>query len=94
MHNRDERSQVEAAQRDPAQFAALYDGHFYRVYAYVVRRVENRTLAEDLTAQVFHEALANLAHSSGAVSSSPWVIFHLPISDSACGQTSKGCMCV
>jgi RNA polymerase sigma-70 factor (ECF subfamily) len=48
------------AQRDPAHFAALYDGHFYRVYAYVVRRVENRTLAEDLTAQVFHEALANL----------------------------------
>ncbi len=60
MHAPDERTLVEAAQRDPAQFAALYDGHFYRVYAYVVRRVQNRAVAEDLTSQVFHEALANL----------------------------------
>jgi len=56
----DERNEVEAAQRDPALFAGLYDEHFYRVYAYVARRVHDRHLAEDLTAQVFHEALANL----------------------------------
>lgn len=61
MYAPDERDLVEAAQRDPAQFSALYDSHFFRVYAYIVRRVENRTAAEDLTAQVFHEALANLA---------------------------------
>ena len=60
MHAPDERTLVEAAQRDPARFAVLYDGHFYRVYAFIVRRVENRAAAEDLTAQVFHEALANL----------------------------------
>ena len=35
----DDRLQVEAAQRDPSRFADLYTQNFYRVYAYVVRRV-------------------------------------------------------
>ena len=56
----DERLLVEAAQRDPACFGDLYELHFERVYAYVVRRVENRAEAEDLTAEVFHQALANV----------------------------------
>jgi RNA polymerase sigma-70 factor, ECF subfamily len=56
----DERGLVEAAQRDPADFAALYEVHFERVYLFIVRRVGNRDLAEDLTADVFHRALANL----------------------------------
>lgn len=60
MTDADEQGLIEAAQRDPARFGELYDRHFHRIYAYVVRRVENRTVAEDLTAQVFHEALANL----------------------------------
>jgi RNA polymerase sigma-70 factor (ECF subfamily) len=55
-----ERLQVVAAQKDPRRFAELYDEHFARVYAYVARRVGNRTEAEDLTAEVFHHALANL----------------------------------
>jgi hypothetical protein len=29
----DERTQVEAAQRDPSRFAELYEQNFYRVYA-------------------------------------------------------------
>jgi RNA polymerase sigma-70 factor, ECF subfamily len=57
----DEKAQVEAAQRDPARFADLYQQHFYRVYAYVVRRVGRRHQAEDLTADVFREALAGIA---------------------------------
>jgi RNA polymerase sigma-70 factor, ECF subfamily len=56
----DERLLIEAAQRDPARFAELYEMNFERVYAYVVRRVQNRAEAEDLTAEVFHHALANL----------------------------------
>jgi RNA polymerase sigma-70 factor, ECF subfamily len=55
-----ERLQIEAAQKDPRRFAELYDGHFARVYAYVARRVANRAEAEDVTAEVFHHALANL----------------------------------
>jgi RNA polymerase sigma-70 factor (ECF subfamily) len=56
----DERLLIEAAQRDPARFAELYQNNFERVYAYIVRRVENRAETEDLTSEVFHHALANL----------------------------------
>jgi RNA polymerase sigma-70 factor (ECF subfamily) len=56
----DERLLVEAAQKDPARFAELYENNFERVYAYVVRRVGDRTETEDLTSEVFHHALANL----------------------------------
>jgi RNA polymerase sigma-70 factor, ECF subfamily len=56
----DERLLVEAAQRDPARFAELYENNFERIYAYVVRRVGDRADTEDLTSEVFHHALANL----------------------------------
>jgi len=56
----DESLLVEAAQKDPRQFAGLYENNFHRVYAYVVRRVGDRAAAEDLTSAVFHKALANL----------------------------------
>jgi RNA polymerase sigma-70 factor, ECF subfamily len=56
----EERLLIEAAQHDPARFAELYELNFERVYAYVVRRVGNRTETEDITADVFHQALANL----------------------------------
>ena len=56
----DERLLIEAAQNDPSRFAELYEQHFHRVYAYVERRVRDRAEIQDLTAQVFHKALANL----------------------------------
>jgi RNA polymerase sigma-70 factor (ECF subfamily) len=56
----DERLLVEAAQKDTARFGDLYEINFDRVYAYVVRRIQDRTEAEDVTAEVFHQALANL----------------------------------
>jgi RNA polymerase sigma-70 factor (ECF subfamily) len=56
----DEKLLIEAAQRDPRQFAELYRMHFDRVYAYVSRRVATRSDAQDLTAEVFQQALANL----------------------------------
>jgi RNA polymerase sigma-70 factor (ECF subfamily) len=59
-HDADERRLVEAAQRDPRRFAGLYEANFPRVYAYVARRVGSREEAEDLTAEVFHQALAGL----------------------------------
>ncbi|HEV3511954.1 MAG TPA: sigma-70 family RNA polymerase sigma factor [Candidatus Sulfotelmatobacter sp.] len=56
----DERLLIEAAQKDPARFAELYEINFERVYAYIVKRVRDRAETEDLTAEVFHQALANL----------------------------------
>jgi RNA polymerase sigma-70 factor (ECF subfamily) len=51
---------IEAAQQDPRRFAELYEANFERVYAFIVRRVHDRTKSEDLTSEVFHHALANL----------------------------------
>ena len=56
----DERLLIEAAQRDRARFADVYEEYFELVYAYVARRVRDRSTAEDLTSDVFHKALANL----------------------------------
>jgi len=55
-----ERLLVEAAQADPSKFAELYELHFDKIYAFVARRLRNRDLAEDLTAEIFQKALANL----------------------------------
>jgi RNA polymerase sigma-70 factor (ECF subfamily) len=56
----DERALIEAAQADPARFIDLYERHFHRVYAYVIRRTGNRAEAEDITSEVFERALVNL----------------------------------
>ena len=58
----DERAMVEAARRDPARFGDLYEIHFELVYAYIARRVRGRDVAEDLTAEVFHKALAHIGN--------------------------------
>jgi RNA polymerase sigma-70 factor, ECF subfamily len=56
----DERLLVEAAQNDPSRFADLYEHHFDRIYAFIARRVRDRYEAQDLTSEVFHQALANI----------------------------------
>ena len=56
----EERALIEAAQKDPSRFAELYELHFERVYAYIARRVRERSVTEELTSHVFHQALANL----------------------------------
>ena len=56
-----ERLVIEAAQKDPSRFAELYESNFERVYAFIVRRVQYRHEAEELTAEVFQHALANLS---------------------------------
>jgi RNA polymerase sigma-70 factor, ECF subfamily len=53
-----ERALVEAAKQDPSRFAALYEAHFGRIYAFIASRVRDRSAAEDLTAEVFRNALA------------------------------------
>jgi RNA polymerase sigma-70 factor (ECF subfamily) len=57
---KDERLLIEAAQNDPSRFAELYENNFHRVYAFVARRVNDRDEAQDITAEVFHQALRNL----------------------------------
>ncbi len=51
---------VVRAQRDPVSFAPLYDHYFPKIYSYIFYRVQNTQLAEDLVAETFYKALANL----------------------------------
>ena len=55
-----ERELIEAAKLDRSRFGELYENNFERVYAYIARRVRDRDVAQDLTADVFHSALKNL----------------------------------
>ena len=57
----DDRLLIEAAQKDPARFVELYEANFERIYAFVSRRVHTRGDVEDITAEVFQHALANIA---------------------------------
>ena len=56
----EERLLIQAAQRDPARFADLYDIYFDRIYAYVAYRAGSREETEDLVSEVFQKALASL----------------------------------
>jgi len=71
----DERLTVEAARKDPGQFAALYEANFERVYAYVARRVKGRAEVEDLTSEVFRRALSSLhGYESRGAPFSAWLL--------------------
>jgi len=56
-----ERERIEAAKRDATAFGDLYEDNFARVYSYIIYRVRNRATAEDLTSEVFSEALAGIS---------------------------------
>jgi RNA polymerase sigma-70 factor (ECF subfamily) len=55
-----DRSLVEAAKRDPAQFDALYRRYLARVYSYAYYELGNHHAAEDATEAAFLAALSNL----------------------------------
>ena len=82
-----EQGLIEAAQRDPACFAQLYERNFERVYAFVARRVRDRDQAEDLTADVFHSALKNL--SSFEWRGVPFAAWLLRIASNAIAERGK-----
>lgn len=56
----DERTLIEAARQNRSQFAELYEQNFHRLYAFIARRSANREEAQDLTSEVFHQALASI----------------------------------
>ena len=60
MTDWDEQAQIEAAQRDPSAFGALYEHYVERIYSYVYHRVGNVHDAEDLTSRVFFRAMSHL----------------------------------
>ncbi len=60
MH--EEKGFIERAQKnDTEAFAQIYDEHFDKIYRYVFLRVRTREEAEDLTQQVFLNALQSIS---------------------------------
>ena len=51
---------IEAAQNDKREFCKLYDKYFGKIYAFLLTRVADAQLAEDLTAETFYKALENI----------------------------------
>ena len=57
-----EKNLIERVQKnDPEAFAVIYEEHFDKIYRYVFLRVRNRMEAEDLTQQVFLNALKSIS---------------------------------
>jgi RNA polymerase sigma-70 factor, ECF subfamily len=56
----DEAALVESARHDSSAFAALYQHYLPPLYRYLLRRVSNVHDAEDMTSQVFMQALEGL----------------------------------
>ena len=50
-----------AKQQDQEAFSRLYEGYFDKIYRYIVIKVGNETEAEDMTQQVFLNALQSIS---------------------------------
>jgi RNA polymerase sigma-70 factor, ECF subfamily len=57
MESAREQALVAGARADAAAFGELYDFYLPRIYGFIARRVEDRSVAEDLTATTFERAL-------------------------------------
>lgn len=55
-----EREMINKAQENPRSFAPLYDHYFPKIFNYIYQRVQNAQLTEDLVAETFYKALANI----------------------------------
>jgi len=71
----DERQVVERAKRgDGDAFEVLYRAYVDRVYAYIAFRVRQQQLAEDLTQEVFIQALRAIGGFDWRGSLAPWLL--------------------
>ncbi|MEM7373485.1 MAG: sigma-70 family RNA polymerase sigma factor [Bacteroidota bacterium] len=51
---------VQAAQKNPRRFSALYEKYYEQIYCFVYKRVDNEEISADVTSQVFLKAMTNL----------------------------------
>jgi RNA polymerase sigma-70 factor, ECF subfamily len=63
-----------AQQGDRAAFAVLYRRHLQRVYRYLLARLGDEHLAQDVTAQSFLAALESLPHYRGQGAFAAWLL--------------------
>ena len=74
-----DRPAVEAARRDPTRFETLYRRYVAQIYSFAVYQLADHHAAEDLTEQVFLQAMTalprfrELPRTPGASSFRPWL---------------------
>ena len=56
----EEKELVEEAQKNPEAFGKLYDQYYSQIFGYVLKRVANIEVAQDITSEVFFKTLKNL----------------------------------
>ncbi|MEQ8674696.1 MAG: sigma-70 family RNA polymerase sigma factor [Aggregatilineales bacterium] len=69
----DDRTLAREAQTHPAAFAELYRRHADRIFRYVMARVGNIQDAQDITAQVFLDALKSLPNYNARWTFAAWI---------------------
>jgi len=55
-----ERKLVEKAKKDPQAFAELYDFYYPRIFGYILKRVANIEVTQDITSETFFKSLKNI----------------------------------
>ena len=60
MDLNEEKELVEKARRNPEAFGKIYDQYYSPIFGYVLKRVANIEIAQDITSEVFFKALKNL----------------------------------
>lgn len=64
---------IDAARRSPPDFAAVFDRHYERIYAYAARRL-GRDLAEDVASETFLIAFSRIAtYDTTRPDAAPWL---------------------
>jgi RNA polymerase sigma-70 factor (ECF subfamily) len=56
----EERQIIENAKKDPEQFGALYNAYANSIFNFVLRRINDKDIAEDITADTFYKALKSI----------------------------------
>jgi len=55
-----EKELIKRAKKDPKIFGRLYDENYPKIFGYILKRVANLEIAQDITSETFLKALKNL----------------------------------
>lgn len=55
-----EKELVEKAKKDPEAFSKLYEDNYSKIFGYVLNRVANVEIAQDITSETFFKSLKNI----------------------------------
>ena len=60
MEKQQEKQLIEQAKKDPQAFAEIYEEYYGPIFGYILKRVGNVTVAQDITSETFFKALDRL----------------------------------